>query len=52
MPNYVEAHWEIANAYVRVGERDKAAGHFKVVADQGKEDIAQEALEYLRLLGK
>ncbi len=50
MPDYVEAHWELANAYVRTGKHDKAITHFKVVADKGSEEIADEALEYLKLL--
>lgn len=35
MPNYVDAHWEIANAYLREGKRAKALKHFKMVMEKG-----------------
>jgi FimV-like protein len=50
LPGYIDAHWEIAKAYVRIGERDKAVEHFRVVADKGNDEISREAREYLRLL--
>lgn len=52
MPNHLEAHWELATAYVRTGERDKAVEHFKFVADNGNEEIANEAIEYIELLNR
>ena len=52
MPDHLEAHWELANAYVRTGERDKAVEHFKFVADNGNEEIAKEAFEYIELLDR
>jgi type IV pilus assembly protein PilF len=52
MPDHFEAHWELANAYVRIGERDKAVEHFKIVADNGNEKIANEAIEYIELLSR
>lgn len=50
MPRHVEAHWELAKAYVRTGEREKAIQHFQIVADTGEKEIAQEAVEYIELL--
>ena len=52
MPDHFEAHWELANAYVRIGDRDKAVEHFKIVADNGNEKIANEAIEYIELLSR
>lgn len=52
MPDYIDVHWEIAKAYVRIGERVKAAEHFRVVVDKGNDEIAREAREYLRLIRK
>ncbi len=52
MPGYIDAHWEIAKAYVRIGERDKAVEHFQVVSDKGDDEISREAREYLRLLSR
>jgi type IV pilus biogenesis/stability protein PilW len=53
LPHYVDAHWELANAYIRTGERDKAIQHFKTVAEKAKDpEIREEALEYIELLGR
>lgn len=51
MSEYMDAHWELAHAYLRNGERDKALHHFKVIAGKDR-DIkrSREALEYLELL--
>lgn len=49
--NFFEAHWELANAYVRSGEKDKALEHFKVVAEKDQNiERSREALEYIELL--
>lgn len=51
VPYYIEAHWELANAYLRSGENEKALAHFNVVAEQDNNlDRSREALEYLELL--
>jgi Tfp pilus assembly protein PilF len=51
MPDYFDAHWELANAYLRSGENDKALKHFKVVAEQDENiERSREALEYIELL--
>lgn len=51
MPNYVDAHWEIANAYFRVGKRAKALKHFGMVMGKS-EDTAKirEASRQIELL--
>ena len=51
MPDYVDAHWELANAYFRSGERDKALQHYKVVAEQDNNTgRSREALEFIEHL--
>jgi len=51
VPDYLEAHWELANAYLRMNEIDKAVKHFKIVAEKGKgTEMGREALEYVELL--
>jgi Tfp pilus assembly protein PilF len=51
MPNYMDAHWELAHAYLRTGEKDMALEHFRIIARKDS-DIhrSREALEYLDLL--
>lgn len=51
MSNYMDAHWEIAHAYLRSGQRAMALDHFRIVAE-GDSDIkrSREALEYLELI--
>jgi len=52
-PDYMDAHWEIANTYLRIGERDKALEHFRIIADRGTDQkMLKEAREYILLLGK
>jgi type IV pilus biogenesis/stability protein PilW len=52
-PDYINAHYEIAHAYVRIGERDKALEHFRVVAEKGKDKkMVKESKEYIMLLEK
>jgi Tfp pilus assembly protein PilF len=51
MPNYMDAHWEIANAYNRLDLSEKALKHFKIIAEKDP-DIkrSREALQYIDLL--
>jgi type IV pilus assembly protein PilF len=51
MPDYMDAHWEIANAYRRLNIRGKALKHYKIVAEKDT-DIkrSREALRYIELL--
>ncbi len=51
MPDYFDAHWELAKAYHRSGESDKALEHFKVVAERDVNlERIKEALEYIEHL--
>jgi len=44
---------EIANAYLRIGERDKALEHFRIIAEKSNDQkMVEEAKEYIMLLGK
>jgi type IV pilus biogenesis/stability protein PilW len=53
IPDYMNAHWEIAHAYLRIGERDKALEHFRIIAEKSDDqERAKEAKEYIMLLGK
>lgn len=51
MPNYMDAHWEVANAYRRLDLNEKALKHFKIIAEKDT-DIkrSREALEYMDFL--
>ncbi len=50
MPDYLDAHWELANSYLRAGETAKALKHFNVITEN-EEDTARstEAREYIDL---
>ena len=51
MPNYMDAHWEVANAYRRLDLTEEALKHFKIIAEKDT-DIkrSREALQYMELL--
>jgi Tfp pilus assembly protein PilF len=51
MPNYMDAHWEVANAYRRLDLNEEALKHFKIIAEKDT-DIkrSREALQYMELL--
>ncbi len=50
-PKYVDAHWELANAYLREGDTEKAEKHFKTVSENTvNKEKSDEALKYLELL--
>ncbi|MBI5099088.1 MAG: tetratricopeptide repeat protein [Nitrospirae bacterium] len=51
MSDYMDAHWELANAYLRTGEKDKALKHFRIIAEKDS-DIkrSREALEIIESL--
>jgi type IV pilus assembly protein PilF len=36
VPDYVDAHWELANVYLRSGDKARALKHFEVVAEKGE----------------
>jgi len=52
MPDYVDAHWEIANAYLREGERAKALKHFEMVIEKDEDTArirkASQQIEHLK----
>jgi len=50
-PDYTDAHWELAKAYLRTGRKAKALKHFQVVAEKD-EDIERrtEASDYIEEL--
>ena len=50
LPGHVDAHWELANAYLRVGNSTKALEHFTVVAEnENNTPRSREASEYIDL---
>jgi type IV pilus assembly protein PilF len=47
-PDYTDAHWELAKAYLRTGQKAKALKHFEVVAEKDdKTERRREALIYI-----
>jgi Tfp pilus assembly protein PilF len=51
--DYMDAHWELAQAYLRVGEKDKELEHFKIISEKDS-DIkrSREALEFIESLNR
>ncbi|MBI5027182.1 MAG: tetratricopeptide repeat protein [Nitrospirae bacterium] len=49
-PHYIEAHWELANAYLREGDKKRAIEHFRKVAESGIQEKSKEALKYIEIL--
>ncbi len=50
LPEYIDAHWELANAYLRAGDSDSALIHFRVLVDKEKNtERSREASEYIEL---
>jgi len=50
LPNYLDAHWELANAYLRAGNSSKALKHFKIITEKEKNSVrSKEASEYMEL---
>ena len=49
-PNYIEAHWELANAYLREGDKKRAIEHFRKVAESGIQEKSKKALKYIEML--
>lgn len=51
LPNYIDAHWELGNAYVRAGNSQLAIEHFKIVSALEKNTSrAKEASDYAERL--
>jgi type IV pilus biogenesis/stability protein PilW len=50
IPGHVDAHWELANAYLRVGDSAKALEHFTIVVEnENNTRRSREASEYIDL---
>ncbi len=50
LPEYLDAHWELANAYLRAGDSDNALKHFRILVDNEKNTgRSREASEYIEL---
>ncbi len=49
--NYMDAHWELANAYMRTGEKARALKHFEIVAEKDEDQMRiREAYELIQRL--
>jgi type IV pilus biogenesis/stability protein PilW len=50
-PYYIDARWELAHAYLREGENEKALVHFQIIAESNNDNKRiKEALKYIELL--
>jgi Tfp pilus assembly protein PilF len=49
-PYDLEARWELAHAYLRVGKNKKALEHFQIIAETSDSKRSTEALKYIELL--
>lgn len=50
LPEYLDAHWELANAYLRTDDSDSALKHFRILVDKEKNtNRSREASEYIEL---
>jgi type IV pilus biogenesis/stability protein PilW len=51
MPDYLDAHWELANLYMRQGKKAKALKHFRVVAEKDESpERVRRASEFINKL--
>ncbi len=51
MSDYIDAHWELAKIYFRLGEKGKALKHFEVVAEKDENtERHRKALEYIEII--
>ena len=50
-PEYMDAHWELAKAYFKSGEKARALKHFRMVAEKDKNTArSRDASEYIERL--
>jgi Tfp pilus assembly protein PilF len=50
-PEYINTHWELAHAYLRIGDKDRAVQHFQEIVEKaGNDERSKEASEYIELL--
>lgn len=51
MPDYVDAHWELAMLYLKKGDKARALKHFKAVAEKDNNvERSRTALQYIEKL--
>jgi Tfp pilus assembly protein PilF len=51
MPDYIDAHWELAKTYLSLGEKSKALKHFELVAEKDmNKERSSDALRYIERL--
>ena len=49
--DYIDAHWELAQAYMRTGEKARALKHFEIVAEKDEDPLRiREASEMIQRL--
>jgi type IV pilus biogenesis/stability protein PilW len=50
-PDYIDIHWELAHAYLRIGDTKQALDHFQSVAEQSdNSEQIKKARSYIELL--
>lgn len=49
-PKNIDVHWELADAYLKAGDKEKAVKHFKIVSESSDSEKSKKALEYIELL--
>lgn len=50
-PGNIDVHWELANAYMSIGDNENAIRHFKAVSENDADkEKSREALEYIKRL--
>jgi type IV pilus assembly protein PilF len=51
IPDYVDAHWELAKIYLKTGQKARALKHFEVVAEKDSNiSRSREAMKYIQEL--
>ncbi|KPJ98300.1 MAG: hypothetical protein AMK71_11615 [Nitrospira bacterium SG8_35_4] len=51
VPDYIDAHWELANIHLRSGDKARALKHFEVVAEKGEDAaMVRNAAEHIQNL--
>ncbi len=51
IPDYYDAHWELAKIYLRLTKKSKALKHLRIVAEENENTVRRrKALEQIRLL--
>ncbi len=51
VPDYIDAHWELAKTYLRLDMKGKALKHFEVVAEKDdNSERRRKALEFMEII--